>query len=148
MIFLFKSMRRNMIFEFLMLVNWYVFVRVTKTVRVKFRGWHFLLFFHLWSWIIIKSGTLLLYNIFFLIILTFKSSKSVKNWQSYATFFFASKILAQYVNNVTHDAKWIFLKIIKSKYFYKCKHYIRDYFRWVVKIFLLNQKIPSLIWIW
>ena len=104
MIFLFKSMRKNMIFEFLMLVNWYVFVRVTKTVRVKFRGWHFLLFFHLWSWIIIKSGTLLLYNIFFLIILTFKSSKSVKNWQSYATFFFASKILVQYVNNVTHNA--------------------------------------------
>ena len=64
----------------------------------------FLLFFHLWSRIIIKLGTLLLYNIFFLIILTFKSSKSVKNWQSYATFFFASKILAQYVNNVTHDA--------------------------------------------
>ena len=71
-------------------------------------------FFHLWSRIIIKLGTLLLYNIFFLIILTFKSSKSVKNWQSYATFFFASKILAQYVNNVTHDAN-----MTRSEFFWR-----------------------------
>ena len=58
-------------------------------------------FFHFFM----KPRPLLFVKLFSLVILTFKSLKSIKKHQSYATFLFASKILVQYVKKVTRTLR-------------------------------------------